>query len=62
MRVDAKDEDGPRWVREGDACCLRIGPFMRKRNTDELPQFRNVLKGEPNAKCETGLSQMSLCS
>ena len=42
MWVVAKDKDGPQWAREGDGRLLRIGAFMRKRNTDELPQFWNV--------------------
>ena len=46
MRVDAKDEDGPQWAREGDGRRLRVGAFMRKWNIDELPQFWNVLKGD----------------
>jgi exopolysaccharide biosynthesis polyprenyl glycosylphosphotransferase len=46
MRVDAEDEDGPQWAREGDGRRLRVGAFMRKWNIDELPQFWNVLKGD----------------
>jgi lipopolysaccharide/colanic/teichoic acid biosynthesis glycosyltransferase len=59
MRADAEDADGPHWAREGDGRRLKVGAFMRKWNIDELPQFWNVLKGEPNALRETGLSQMS---
>jgi lipopolysaccharide/colanic/teichoic acid biosynthesis glycosyltransferase len=59
MRVDAEDEDGPQWAKEADGRRLKVGAFMRKWNIDELPQFWNVLKGEPNALRETGLSQMS---
>ncbi len=46
MRVDAEDEDGPQWAREGDGRRLRVGAFMRKWNIDELPQFWNVLRSE----------------
>jgi lipopolysaccharide/colanic/teichoic acid biosynthesis glycosyltransferase len=46
MRVDAEDEDGPQWAREGDGRRLKVGAFMRKWNIDELPQFWNVLKGD----------------
>ncbi len=46
MRIDAEDEDGPQWAREGDGRRLKVGAFMRKWNIDELPQFWNVLKGD----------------
>ncbi len=46
MRVNAEDEDGPQWAREGDNRRLKVGAFMRQWNIDELPQFWNVLKGD----------------
>jgi exopolysaccharide biosynthesis polyprenyl glycosylphosphotransferase len=46
MRVDAEQDEGPQWAKEGDGRRLRVGSFMRAWNIDELPQFWNVLKGE----------------
>lgn len=37
--------DGPQFYIEKDPRLLRIGPFLRKTNIDELPQFINVLLG-----------------
>ena len=45
MRVDA-EQDGPVWASKGDARTTRVGRIIRKIRIDEIPQFRNILKGE----------------
>ena len=45
MYTDAEDT-GPQLSRTGDDRCTPWGSTMRKWRLDELPQFRNVLKGD----------------
>ncbi len=46
MQVDAEAKTGPVWAAaNGDPRITRVGRFLRKSRTDELPQLFNVLKG-----------------
>jgi len=46
MRTNAETDGQPKWAEENDARATRIGRWLRKTHTDELPQFINVLRGE----------------
>jgi exopolysaccharide biosynthesis polyprenyl glycosylphosphotransferase len=46
MIENAEGETGPKWATEKDDRRLWSGPFLRKWNIDELPQFWHVLTGE----------------
>lgn len=45
MHTDA-ERSGPRWAKENDHRCTRVGRFLRKTRLDELPQLINIIKGE----------------
>ncbi|MCH5279568.1 MAG: sugar transferase [Christensenellaceae bacterium] len=45
MRIDAED-NGPRWAKENDPRCTKVGTRLRLSRLDELPQLVNILKGE----------------
>ena len=45
MRADAEAR-GPAWAQAKDPRVTRVGSFMRRTRTDELPQLLNVLRGE----------------
>ncbi len=34
------------YTQEGDSRIYRYGEFMRKTRIDEIPQYKNILKGE----------------
>lgn len=40
------EKNGAQWATERDKRATKFGNFMRKMRIDELPQLRNVLKGE----------------
>ena len=46
MRVDAEANGQPQWAEENDRRATKVGLFLRKTHTDEIPQFYNVLRGE----------------
>jgi exopolysaccharide biosynthesis polyprenyl glycosylphosphotransferase len=46
MRQDAEANGQPQWAEENDRRATKVGLFLRKTHTDEIPQFYNVLRGE----------------
>jgi exopolysaccharide biosynthesis polyprenyl glycosylphosphotransferase len=46
MRQDAEANGQPQWAEENDRRATKVGKFLRKTHTDEIPQFFNVLRGE----------------
>lgn len=46
MRIDAEQETGAVWAKEGDDRTTPLGKWLRKTSLDETPQFFNVLKGD----------------
>ncbi len=44
--VENAEEKGPQLAQASDDRCTPIGRWMRRWRLDEIPQFRNVLKGE----------------
>jgi exopolysaccharide biosynthesis polyprenyl glycosylphosphotransferase len=46
MRQDAEANGQPQWAEENDRRATKVGLFLRKTHTDEIPQFYNVLLGE----------------
>ena len=46
MVHDCESLTGPRWSMPGDPRITKVGAWLRKTHTDELPQLINVLRGE----------------
>lgn len=46
MTMDTPPDIPTREMQENRICMTSIGPFLRKRSLDELPQFFNILKGQ----------------
>ncbi len=46
MRIDAELDSGPVWAARDDTRATRVGRWLRRTRTDEVPQFWNVLRGE----------------
>src|SRR5215204_1169633 len=46
MRVDAEEDGKPVWAIAGDDRVTRVGRIIRKIRVDEIPQYRNIIKGE----------------
>jgi lipopolysaccharide/colanic/teichoic acid biosynthesis glycosyltransferase len=46
MRVDAEDVTGPEWAEGDDPRATPLGRRLRRLDIHELPQLRNVLRGE----------------
>jgi sugar transferase (PEP-CTERM system associated) len=61
MRVDAENDNSPRWASMRDPRVTRVGALIRKLRIDELPQLFNILRGDmsfvgprPERQCFVG--------